>query len=133
MKFLEKGIYKIFGAVVLVSMIWALVAEPVNMCFEQTKYYYDAAKGKASPEKLKELEMYMNKFKALADATGGLMKPSDKNKWYGFYYYVPNDGDFRNQYAGALGFTSGLAKPQVGYWIYVSSGVIRRISSGLYW
>jgi len=29
MKFLEKGIYKIFGAILLVSMIGALVAEPV--------------------------------------------------------------------------------------------------------
>jgi len=29
MKFLEKGIYKIFGAIVLVSMISALVAEPM--------------------------------------------------------------------------------------------------------
>ena len=31
MKFLEKGIYKIFEAVVLVSMIGALVAEPVAL------------------------------------------------------------------------------------------------------
>jgi len=31
MKFLEKGIYKIFGAVILVSMIGALVAEPIAM------------------------------------------------------------------------------------------------------
>ncbi|GEM_PF-3740938 len=31
MKFLEKGIYKIFEAVVLVSMIGALVAEPAAL------------------------------------------------------------------------------------------------------
>jgi len=29
MKFLEKGVYKIFGAILLVSMIGALVAEPI--------------------------------------------------------------------------------------------------------
>ncbi|ADC70049.1 hypothetical protein MFS40622_1373 [Methanocaldococcus sp. FS406-22] len=31
MKFLEKGVYKIFGAIVLVSMVGALVAEPVAL------------------------------------------------------------------------------------------------------
>ena len=31
MKFLEKGVYKIFGAIVLVSMVEALVAEPVAL------------------------------------------------------------------------------------------------------
>ncbi len=31
MKFLEKGVYKIFGAMVLVSMVGALIAEPVAL------------------------------------------------------------------------------------------------------
>ncbi|ACX72195.1 hypothetical protein Metvu_0328 [Methanocaldococcus vulcanius M7] len=40
MKFLEKGVYKIFGAVVLVSMIGALVAESVAVGDLGAAYYY---------------------------------------------------------------------------------------------
>ena len=40
MKFLEKGVYKIFGAILLVSMVGALVAEPVAMGNVGAVYYY---------------------------------------------------------------------------------------------
>jgi len=40
MRFLEKGVYKIFGAVVLVSMIGALVAEPMAVGDIGAALYY---------------------------------------------------------------------------------------------
>ena len=44
MKFLEKGVYKIFGAIVLVSMIGALVAEPMALGDISAYYLYEHSK-----------------------------------------------------------------------------------------
>ncbi|NPA62329.1 MAG: hypothetical protein GXN95_02110 [Methanococci archaeon] len=74
MKFLERGVYKVFAGLVLVSMIGALVAEPVALGDIAAYYLYEHSKnGEYSSAVQDGLQLY-NCYRWGIDGAGFLSR-----------------------------------------------------------
>jgi len=127
---MSKNLLKGFAAIAMLCMVGAVFATPMtsnnfqngvtkNVYFQYTKAAYDS--GEVTPENKAKLEKYMNMWKSMADATGGLTKSP----------YL--DKDDAKDLAGFIDEVRNGGKLRVGYWTFTATYSIRRIASGLYW